>query len=127
MRPLQLNGIAVEMVQQIHHHIVGNLLRLAHSSCSELAVQSETFEISSPSSCLRDDFFQAPLGSHWISIGPDKMTLSIQNHPKLPALGLRMFDDPCRQLAKPLWHLGFDRHKWLDEGRVVSLGLQTVL
>src|SRR5258707_4083046 len=127
MRPLQLNGIAVEMFQQIHHHIVGNLLRLAHSSCSQLAVQAETFEISSPSSCLRDDFFQTPLGSHWISIGPDKMAWSIKDHPDLPVLGLRMFDDPSCHLAKPSWHLCFDRHKWLDDGCVVSLCLQTVL
>src|SRR5260370_39468410 len=45
--PLQLNGIEMQTLQQIHHHIVGDLLRFAHSLCSQLTVQFETFELSS--------------------------------------------------------------------------------
>src|SRR5260370_41285137 len=101
MLPLQLNGIEMQTLQQIHHHIVGNLLRFAYSLCSQLTVQFETFELSSSFSGHRDEFFQAPLGSHWITIGPDKMAWSLQDDPDLPELGLRMFDDPSCQLTQP--------------------------
>src|SRR6266700_4888988 len=115
------------MIGEIDDHVEGKILGLAIARREQSLRQPQAFCQSTSSPRSMHQCFEPSVSRSRVLVGAEIDTWPIHNHPDLPQVRLRVFDDPTCHLAHAAWWHCLHRRKWLEGVGVIYFGRKAFL